>query len=49
MTTDEARHIAKTTKSNDFRIEFDYDFDRHDGLNDKKTYTIAELCGEEEE
>ena len=35
--------------SNDFKIEFDYDFDRHDGLNDKKTYTIAELCGEEEE
>lgn len=33
----------------DFVIAFDYDFDRHDGLKDMKSYTIAELCGEEEE
>ena len=32
----------------DFVIAFDYDFDRHDGLKDMKSYTIAELCGEEE-
>ena len=33
----------------DFVIAFDHDFDRHDGLEDMKSYTIAELCGEEEE
>lgn len=33
----------------DFVISFDYDFDRHDGLEDMKRYTIAELCGEEEQ
>ena len=32
----------------DFVIGFDYDFDRHDGLKDMGSYTIAELCGEEE-
>lgn len=32
----------------DFVIAFDYDFDRHDGFEDMKTYTIDELCGEEE-
>ena len=32
-----------------FVIAFDYDFDIHDGLEDMKRYTIAELCGEEEE
>ena len=32
----------------DFVIAFDYDFDRHDGFEDMKSYTIAELCGEEE-
>ena len=31
-----------------FTISFDYDFDRHDGLTDRVSYTIAELCGEEE-
>ena len=33
----------------DFVIDFDHDFDRHDGLEDMRSYTIAELCGEEEE
>lgn len=33
----------------DFVIAFDYDFDRHDGFEDMKSYTIDELCGEEEE
>ena len=33
----------------DFVIAFDYDFGRHDGFEDMKSYTIAELCGEEEE
>ena len=33
----------------DFVVDFDYDFDRHDGLKDTESYTIAELCGEEEE
>ena len=33
----------------DFVIAFDHDFDRHDGLEDMRSYTIAELCGEEEE
>ena len=32
----------------DFVVDFDYDFDRHDGLKDMESYTIAELCGEEE-
>ena len=32
----------------DFVIAFDYDFDRHDGFEDMKSYTIDELCGEEE-
>lgn len=32
----------------DFVIAFDYDFDRHDGFEDMKSYTISELCGEEE-
>lgn len=33
----------------DFVIAFNYDFDRHDGLKDGISYSIAELCGEEEE
>lgn len=33
----------------DFVVDFDYDFDRHDGLKDMESYTIAELCGEDEE
>ena len=33
----------------DFVIAFDYDFDRHDGFEDMKSYAIDELCGEEEE
>ena len=33
----------------DFVIAFDYYFDRHDGFEDMKSYTIDELCGEEEE
>ena len=33
----------------DFIICFDYFFDEHDGLEAGRTYTIAELCGEEEE
>lgn len=33
----------------DFVIAFDYDFDRHDGFEDMKSYTIDELCGGEEE
>lgn len=33
----------------DFVIAFSYDFDRHDGLKDGISYSIAELCGEEEE
>lgn len=36
-------------RCSDFVIAFDYDFDRHDGFEDMKSYTIAELCGEEEE
>ena len=32
----------------DFVIAFDYYFDRHDGFEDMKSYTIDELCGEEE-
>ena len=35
-------------RSADFLIAFNYDFDRHDGLEDGREYTIAELCGEEE-
>lgn len=33
----------------DFTICFDYFFDENDGLVEWKEYTIAELCGEEEE
>ena len=36
-------------RCSDFVIAFDYDFDRHDGFEDMKSYTIDELCGEEEE
>ena len=36
-------------RSGDFVIDFDYDFDRLDGLKDNKSYTVTELCGEEEE
>lgn len=36
-------------RCSDFVIAFDYDFDIHDGLKDMKSYTITELCGEEEE
>lgn len=36
-------------RCSDFAIAFDYDFDRHDGFEDMKSYTIDELCGEEEE
>lgn len=35
-------------RCSEFVISFDYDFDRHDGLEDEKSYTIAELCGEED-
>lgn len=31
------------------RCNFDYDFEKHVGLVDACHYTIAELCGEEEE
>ena len=31
----------------DFVVAFDYDFDRHDGFEDMKSYTIDELCGDE--
>lgn len=34
---------------NGFSINFDYDFDRHDGLRHIEQYVITELCGEEEE
>lgn len=36
-------------RCSDFVIAFDYDFDRHDGFEDMKSYTIDELCGEDEE
>lgn len=36
-------------RCSDFVIAFDYDFDRHDGLEDMKSYTIDELCGEDGE
>ena len=53
----EANHVTRVKydaswnsfRCTDFVIGFDYDFDRHDGLEDEESYTIAELCGEEEE
>lgn len=43
---DMRQNIFKWAK---FEIYFDYDFDIYDGLMAMKYYTIAELCGEEEE
>lgn len=36
-------------RRHDFTIGFGYDFDKKDGLEDSRIYTIDELCGEEEE
>lgn len=36
-------------RTQDFAICFSYDFDRIDGLRDTGLYTIAELCGEEDD
>lgn len=46
--------ICYDAEWNAFRMDgivccFDYDFDRHDGLVNGCHYTIAELCGEDEE
>lgn len=35
-------------RQHDFTICFGYDFERKDGLEDNRVYTITELCGEED-